>query len=220
TCAVNGRAGAPGWGPSAPPRYLCMSDDAKLAAPSFEAMDAGVVVGDAAVSSDAATIVAAPLEYLPITLAPAAAAAPAAPSAATPRIAAVAVTPPNAGPRIAAPTTTAPRIAAPAMTPPSAPPPYGMPLEASERHAATGAAARVPVRRVGRARFRYAPAAPAATVAAPRWRIVRVSDSAVAPVDARVNTWSEYRDTLAALNRGGAQWLMAPAHELAPTQRS
>ncbi len=40
-----------------------MSDDEKLAAPSFESMDAGCVFGDAATVFDPTQVVAAPLEY-------------------------------------------------------------------------------------------------------------------------------------------------------------
>jgi len=180
---LNGQAGTPVSGAFAPARYFVMSDDDKLAAPSFETMDAGLVVGDPTVSYDATTIVPAAVEYFPITLGP-------------------------------VPSASAPSAAAPAMMPPSTPPRYPLPLDALQTQRPSGAAARAPVRRVGRARFRYVPATAAATVAAPRWRIVRVSDRAVAPVDASVRTWSEYRDTLATLNRGGAQWLMVPAHEL------
>jgi hypothetical protein len=72
----------------------------------------------------------------------------------------------------------------------------------------------VPVRRVGRARFRTPVATPPATVAPPQWRIARVSDGLVATLDPNVSTWSEYRDALATLNRGGAQWQMVPAHEV------
>ena len=45
------------------------------------------------------------------------------------------------------------------------------------------------------------------------WRIVRVSDGDVAPVAPGVTTWSEYRDALAELNRGGAEWVMVPDYE-------
>ena len=44
--------------------------------------------------------------------------------------------------------------------------------------------------------------------------IVRNEDGTVAPEDAAVRTWSEYRDKLSTLNRGGAKWQMVPAHEL------
>jgi hypothetical protein len=46
----------------APAQFFAMSDDEKLAAPSFETMDAGFVFGDA-VTFDPAQSVAAPLEY-------------------------------------------------------------------------------------------------------------------------------------------------------------
>jgi len=67
---------------------------------------------------------------------------------------------------------------------------------------------------VGRARFRNPTAGPAATVAPPRWRIVQVSDGAVAPLDPAITTWSDYRDALDTLNRSGARWQMVPVHEL------
>ena len=54
----------------APTRYFTMSDDDKLVAPSFETMDAGLVLGAGTVSFGATTIVPAPLEYASITLNP------------------------------------------------------------------------------------------------------------------------------------------------------
>ena len=47
-----------------------MSDDEKLAAPSFQTMEAGCVFGEAGVSFDATQVIPAPLEYqdVPITL--------------------------------------------------------------------------------------------------------------------------------------------------------
>ena len=51
-------------------------------------------------------------------------------------------------------------------------------------------------------------------MAAPRWQLVHVSDGAVAPVDPALTTWSDYRDALDSLNRGGARWQMVPMHEL------
>ena len=47
----------------APAQFFAMSDDEKLASPSFEAMDAGFIVGSEAVSLDASQLVAAPVEY-------------------------------------------------------------------------------------------------------------------------------------------------------------
>ena len=186
---LNGQAGTPVSGAFALARYFVMSDDDKLAAPSFETMDAGMVLGDGTVTFDAATIVPAPLEYEAITLNPL----------------------PQSG---AAPATAAAPITAASAAAPAAPPRYTMPLVALQVQRPSGAAARVPVRRVGRARFRNAAVTPAATLAAPRWRIVQVSDGTVAPVDPSVTTWSEYRAVLATLNRGGARWLMVPTHEL------
>jgi hypothetical protein len=91
---------------------------------------------------------------------------------------------------------------------------YQLPTTALTVQSRTGASARVPARRVGRARFRNAAVTPAATLAAPRWRIVRASDGTVAAEDPSVRTWSDYRAALAVLNRGGARWLMVPVHEL------
>jgi hypothetical protein len=93
-----------------------------------------------------------------------------------------------------------------------------LPLAALQAHARTGAAARAPVRAVGRARFADPSAAAprAATLADPPWRIVRVADGGAAPIDPSITTWSEQRAALAALNRGGARWQMVPEHELEP----
>jgi hypothetical protein len=177
---LNGRPSTTVPGSFAPARYFAMSDDDKLVAPSFELMDAGLVLGEAAVTFDAATIVPAPLTYEAIVLN--------APSAA------------GSG----APTTTAP---APPLR-------YTLPVAAFKMQRPSGAAARVPVRRVGRARFRNATVTPTAMLAAPHWRIVQASDGAAAPEDPSLITWSDYRAALATMNRGGARWLMVPLHEL------
>lgn len=174
---LNGTAAAAVPGAFAPARYFAMSDDEKLAAPSFEAMDAGLVLGDGAVSFDPATVVAAPLAYESIVLGPAGAPDPA----------------------------------------PAGPGRYQLPAVSLGAQRATGATARAPARRVGAARFRNAAARPAAALAVPRWRLVHASDGAVAPEDPTLTTWSEHRAALAALNRGGARWLLVPAHELQPS---
>ncbi len=189
SATLNGRSGTLVSGAFAPARYFAMSDDDRLTAPSFETMDAGVVVGDSTTSYDEAAIVPASLDYDAITLPPTWASA-------AQGLAAPALVPGPVGP--ATPT----------------PPRYTMPIDALQRQRPTGAAARVPARRVGRARFRNATASPAATVHPTRWRIMRVSDDAVASVDASVTTWSEYRAVLASLNRGGAKWRMVPEHEV------
>ena len=55
--------------PFAPAQFFNMSDDDKIASPSFEQMDAGFVVGtNAAVTIDAGQLVAAPLEYNSIVI--------------------------------------------------------------------------------------------------------------------------------------------------------
>jgi hypothetical protein len=174
--ALNGQAGTPVAAGFAPARYFVMSDDDKLAAPSFETHDAGLVLGEGLMSFDTRPemIVPAPLEYEAIVLNE--------------------TVPPG----------------------PVAPLRYTLPVEALNAQRSSGAAARVPVRRVGRARFRDATVRPVATLATPGWQIVQASDGAPAPVDPSVTTWSEYRAALASLNRGGARWLMVPAHEIKP----
>jgi hypothetical protein len=198
SAALNGRTGAMVPGSFAPARYFAMSDDDKLSSPSFETMDAGFVVGDETASYDAAAIVPASVDYDATTLQPTWATT-AALSFATVGAGATSMAMPLAAAAAAAP----------------APQRYTMPLEALQKHLPTGAAARVPARRVGRARFRNANAAPAATVRPTRWRIMRIDDEVVAPIDPGITTWSEYRDELARLNRGGARWRMVPEHEVA-----
>jgi hypothetical protein len=52
----------------APAQYFDMSDDDKLAAPSFEAMDAGVTFGDGGYTLDLGARVASPFQYTDITI--------------------------------------------------------------------------------------------------------------------------------------------------------
>jgi hypothetical protein len=52
----------------APAQFFDLSDDDKLAGPSFEEMDAGAVFGSQALAFDAAEVVGAPLQYEPIVL--------------------------------------------------------------------------------------------------------------------------------------------------------
>ena len=158
----------------APAQLFAMSDDEKLAAPSFEQMDAGLVFGSDAVSFDATQLVAANLQYESIVI--------------------------------------------------DAPIPEGAPLPPSQTyvlqpaqlafHSLTGAAARAPVRRVGRARFRTPDAAPAVSLAKPAWDIVPLDGGAPAPVDPAVRTWSEHLAVLNSLNRAGAHWQLVPANEV------
>jgi uncharacterized protein DUF6603 len=173
------QAGAPVTGAFAPARYFTMSDDDKLAAPSFEDMDAGVLLGDDKVQFDAAAeaIAAATLEYDEYVLNPAGAAAPTA----------VSIQPAT----------------------------YTMPLAAMQAQAPRGAAARAPVRQVGRARFRN-DAPPAATLRAPGWRIAQTYGTphpAAAPATAPA-TWSEGQAVLARM-AAGDRWELVAAHELA-----
>jgi hypothetical protein len=174
TGKLNETSGTSVQGAFAPARFFALSDDEKLAAPSFEAMDAGLVLGDASVRYATDAIEAAPLEYEPITLNPDG-----------------------------------------ASSAPADDTKYQLPVASLAAHVGTGAAAQAPVRQVGRARFRNSAIEPAATVAAPQWRIVRTSDGTPAPVDSNIRTWSEQRAALNLLNRGGNAWTMVPTHELA-----
>ena len=160
--------------PFAPAQFFKMSDDDKIASPSFTQMDAGLVVGnDDAVTIDAAQLVAAPLEYDSIII----------------------------------DTLTA-------DVPPKQPAPYVLPVGQLAVHAATGAAARAPVRNVGRARFRTA-GLPAVEIAEPTWAIAPLDGGpavAVAPV---IKTWTDYQGTLTTLNRASARFQLVPAAALA-----
>ncbi len=159
----------------APAQFFDMSDDEKLASPSFEEMDLGMAVGSDAVRFDAAQAVAAPLDYEFIVI---------------------------------------DTLAPPGNPPPPLPVRYTLALSQLQAHSATGAAARAPVRRVGRARFRTA-GPPAVEVAEPRWAIVPIDDVATATVDPAVRTWSEHLAALNALNRGGAIYQLVSAPEAA-----
>ena len=77
-----------------------------------------------------------------------------------------------------------------------------------------GAAARAPVRHVGRARFRNDSVEGAASFAPKRWTIMPNGDGPAATVDPDVRTWSEYQAVLKVVNRGGARWQIVPAHEI------
>jgi hypothetical protein len=160
----------------APAQFFEMSDDEKLAAPSFESMDAGCVFGDARTVFDPAQIIPAPLEYqyVPITL--------------------------------EGVSSTAPSNAAPA--------PYTLNVDQLRLFAKSGAAARAPVRRVGRARFRNESVAAGARFTEPQWEILPNGDGPAATVDPGVRTFSEYQAALKDLNRGGARFHIVPAREV------
>jgi hypothetical protein len=155
--------------PFAPAQFFAMSDDDKLAAPSFEIMDAGLVIGDGAVRFD--EIVAAALEYDSIVV--------------------------DTMPQ---PSTRPNRYAL--LT--------GLLIDQSR----SGSAAKAPTRRIGPARYAQAGASPAATLKPITWTIQPLADGTPPALDPKLSTWSEYRATLAALNRSQASWQMVPAHEL------
>ena len=174
TGELNDTAATAVQGAFAPARFFAMSDDEKLAAPPFEAMDAGLILGDTSIHYPANAIEPAPLEYEPITLNPDGVAS--APSDGT-----------N----------------------------YQLPATSLTAYVATGAAAKAPVRQVGRAQFRNLSVKPVATVSAPQWTIIQTSDGTAAPATSSNRTWSEQRAALNLLNRGGSAWTMVPTHELA-----
>jgi hypothetical protein len=97
---------------------------------------------------------------------------------------------------------------------PSAPGSYTLPAALLALHAMSGAAARAPLRRLGRARFRNAAAA-AVSLAQPSWAIVPLDSGNPIAVDPGVKTWTDYRAVLAMLNRGGAQFQLVPARDIA-----
>lgn len=70
TGTFNGQEAAPVKAAFAPAQYFKMSDDDKLQAPSFETLDAGLVLGSGGATFDPATIVTAPLDYETINLNP------------------------------------------------------------------------------------------------------------------------------------------------------
>ena len=80
--------------------------------------------------------------------------------------------------------------------------------------ARSGAAARAPVRQVGRARFRNSSVTAAARVNPKRWSILPTGDGAPASVDPSVRTWSEYHAVLKTLNRACANWQLLPTYEI------
>jgi hypothetical protein len=172
----------------APAQFFVMSDDEKLAAPAFESMDAGCLFGTADTVIDPTQIIAAPLEYQTIVIG-------------TP------------GPSAATGLSTARAVPAPTSPAPAA---YTLSTDQLHRFSRSGAAARAPVRRVGRARFRNDAVPAAARLEPKHWTIMPNGDGSPASVDPSARTWSEYHAALKSLNRGRARWQLLPAHELQP----
>jgi hypothetical protein len=165
----------PQQAPFAPAQFFNMSDDEKLAAPSFEPMDAGYVFGDGKTVIDAAQIIPAPLEYQIINI----------------------------------------TLDGGASTQPDAtPPPYTLSPAQLQFFSRSGAAARAPIRKVGRARFRNEAAEPAARLNAKAYTLMPTEDGPVAPVSSGVRTWTEFSAALKTLNRAGARYQIQPTHEL------
>jgi len=171
-------------GSFAPAQFFTMTDDEKLASPSFETHQSGLTVGSAGVLYDQTTtgLVAAPLTYLSLVLD-------------GPNLAPVLPPPPPAG------------------SPPPPPVVYALPASRLPVQSGSGAAARAPIRRAGRARYRTA-SAPAVSLPEPAWKIVPKSDGAPLAPTPGVTTWSEHRAVVNTLNRTGAKWQVVPAYEV------
>jgi hypothetical protein len=148
-------------------------------------MDAGYVFGDAHTVFDPAQVIPAPLEYQPIS-----------------------ITLQGSSSGTSSGFSSAPAVSA------VAPAPYTLIPDQLQTFTRSGAAARAPVRRVGRARFRNDAVEGAARFNPKRWTIMPNGDGPAATVDPSVRTWSEYHAVLKALNRGGARWHMVPTHEI------
>jgi len=193
TAALNGAplAGSAVQASFAPAQFFVMSDDEKLAAPSFESMDAGCVFGSATTVIDPAQVIAAPLQYQTILIG-----TPPAPAAAS-------------GPGLHA------AIANPVVpASAAAPATYTLTVPQLQSLSRSGAVGRAPLRRVGRARFRNDLVQAGATLKPKRWTIMPKGDGIAATVAPSVRTWSEYQGALKALNRSAARWQLLPTHEL------
>jgi hypothetical protein len=173
----------------APAQFFVMSDDERLAAPAFESMDAGCLFGTANTVIDPSQIIAAALAYQTIVIG-------------TPAAAASAVSAARAA----------------SVSPTTASPAASYTLSAAQLHSfsRSGAAARAPVRRVGRARFRNDAVAAGASLKPKHWTIMPNGDGSAASVDPGVRTWSEYHAAVKSLNRASARWQLLPTHELQP----
>ncbi|HMF92866.1 MAG TPA: DUF6603 domain-containing protein [Vicinamibacterales bacterium] len=98
--------------------------------------------------------------------------------------------------------------------PGAAPAPYTMGVAQLQTFTRSGAAARAPVRRVGRARFRNDAVESGARFNDPRWAILPTGDGPPATVGVAVRSYSEYQAALKDLNRAGVRWQIVPAYEL------
>jgi hypothetical protein len=96
----------------------------------------------------------------------------------------------------------------------AAPAPYTLNVAQLQMFAKSGAAARAPVRRVGRARFRNESVTAGARFTEPQWTIEPNGDGPAPTVDASVRTFSEYQAALKDLNRGAARFHLVPTREV------
>ncbi|GAA4329774.1 hypothetical protein GCM10023165_02840 [Variovorax defluvii] len=173
----------------APAQFFTMSDDEKLAGPSFEVMDAGLLFGSDELSFDAAEIVGAPLRYEPIVIDDMSRPPPKDPPARPPFFISFA--------QLHALSATGAAARAPVR---------GVSLARFRRRAEADDEPHV-------AAVAAAPP-PGVRMQSPRWAIVPLADGAPIPADGTLHTWSEYRARLGALNRGGARWQVVPLHEV------
>ena len=94
------------------------------------------------------------------------------------------------------------------------PAPYSLNVAQLQMFAKSGAAARAPIRRVGRARFRNESVTAGARFTEPQWTIEPNGDGPAPTVDASVRTFSEYQAALKDLNRGAARFHLVPTREV------
>ena len=92
--------------------------------------------------------------------------------------------------------------------------PYTLNAAQLQTFARSGAAARAPVRQVGRARFRNDTVTAAASFQPKRWTLMPNEDGPAATLDPSVRTWSEYQAALKSLNRASARYQILPTHEI------
>lgn len=95
---------------------------------------------------------------------------------------------------------------------------YALPAETMPTHVTSGAAARAPVRQVGRARFRNPAARPTATLKPQAWLVVETYGGAAAQAPSLNTasappTWSEAKAVLAAMP-GGDRWQLAQSQDV------
>jgi hypothetical protein len=192
----------PAMGDFAPGQLFVLTEDEKLASPSFETWQSGVTLGGTQATIVDAQAVAAPLTYDAYVLD----ALPGVNVAGSPGLApalALAGTP-SADTPVVLPLPTA----------------YTLPASQLAAHAPSGAAARAPSRTAGRAKFRV-DAMPQVAMTAPAYDVVSTTSGATVgpppapgqsgPAPVAGTTWSEQQAVAAELTRAGASVALVAA---------